>query len=269
MGTIRGTNTKAIPVLRKLMAPVILRRKKADVMPQLPPITYGTTEIEAGPVDMELIFPEYYFPTNRGDELRRRLDAERAAVEAAMSVAANANAPVEPRLGLLESLKESVSAWRRYVGLQKVQSVVDLVTMELDCNAYDKVVIFACHQAVIEALRSKLYCFKAVTLYGGTPPEKREANIQKFQKDPRCRVFIGNIIAAGTNITLTAASQVLLVEPDWVPANNAQAVMRCHRIGQTRPVQVRVVTLAGDELEQKIMGTIRRKVRELTAIFDV
>ena len=58
-----------------------------------------------------------------------------------------------------------------------------------------------------------------------------------------------------------------LLEQDWVPGNNAQAVMRLHRIGQTKPVMCRVVGVA-DSLDERIAQVLKRKTRDLTEIFD-
>jgi SWI/SNF-related matrix-associated actin-dependent regulator of chromatin subfamily A-like protein 1 len=106
-----------------------------------------------------------------------------------------------------------------------------------------------------------------MTLYGETPPDKRERHIRCFQNKPKYRVIICNIQAAGTAITLTAAHQVAFAEVSWVPAENAQAAMRVHRIGQTHPVTVRFFGLAGSSDEQ-VARVLRRKTRDLTAIFD-
>jgi len=58
------------------------------------------------------------------------------------------------------------------------------------------------------------------------------------------RVALCNIVAGGVGITLTASSDVDFVEQSFVPGEMAQAACRAHRIGQTRPVAVRVLTLA-------------------------
>jgi SWI/SNF-related matrix-associated actin-dependent regulator 1 of chromatin subfamily A len=106
--------------------------------------------------------------------------------------------------------------------------------------------------------------FKPVTLYGGTSPETRQKNIDKFAKDPKTRVFIGNILALpGVDGLQNMCCNVLMVEPDWVPANNAQAIMRVRRIGQSRPVFVRSVILEGDGLDRRIGQVLRRKTKDL------
>lgn len=270
---VTGTKVSAIPRLRALLEPIILRRKKADVLKDLPPIYYGNLlEVEPGPVDLELCYPDYFLLGDRSAELQEKLRSEHAVLKAAIEKTTSAymkGPSLEPRSILLESIHKSVSSYRRYVGLQKMPPLADLVANELESGAYEKIVIFAVHRDVIEGFRSRLSRFGAVTLYGNIDPHTREVHIQKFQTNPRCRVFVGNIQAAGTNINLTAAHNVLVAEPDWVPGNNAQAIMRTHRIGQTMPVYVRFAALANNPLDISIQRLLRRKARELTEVFDV
>jgi SWI/SNF-related matrix-associated actin-dependent regulator of chromatin subfamily A-like protein 1 len=254
---IVGAEKRRIAELRGILAPLMLRRKKEEVLKDLPPIFFQDLTVEPGPVDIELIpsFHEYTFPSDRRDELEEKLAFERKKLEAA-------------DMEHLEALAQSVSTLRRYSGLQKVEPVADLIKEELLNKSYKKIVVFAIHRDVIEGLRSRLKDFGAVTLYGGTPPEKRQKHIDSFQRDAETKVFIGQIQAAGTALTLTAASNVLFVEQDWVPGNNSQAAMRCHRIGQQLPVFVRVAGLA-TSIDERIAQVLRRKMVDHTAIFDV
>ena len=107
-----------------------------------------------------------------------------------------------------------------------------------------KVVVFAHHKDVVRAIASE-FGNTAVTLVGDTPMAQRQAAVDRFQNDPDCQVFIGSIGAAGVGHTLTAASTVIFVELDWVPANISQAEDRCHRIGQTSSVLVQHLVLEG------------------------
>ena len=120
---------------------------------------------------------------------------------------------------------------------------------------------------MIKWLQHLLRPYGVVTLFGETPAEKRQKHIDKFQRNPKCRVFIGQIVAAGTGITLTAASEVMFVEASWNPAENAQAAMRAHRIGQTRPVRVRFMGLA-NSIDEKIQTVLRAKAKAIAEILD-
>jgi len=263
---ITGTRKGMEPEIREMLSRVMLRRKKEEVMKELPPIFYQTVVVEPGPVDLDtdMGFVSYVFPVDRRKELHEKLTSEKILLETAVSKTGLGG----DGLKLLEGLAKSVSTLRRYTGLQKIQSVADVIESELEANAYEKIVLFGIHQAVIEGLRTRLSKFGAVTLYGKTPPGKRDENIDSFQKDPKTRVFIGNIQAAGTAITLTAAHHVAFVESEWVPAAMAQAAMRCHRIGQDKPVTVRFFSLS-NSIDEKITERLKRKTRELTEIFDV
>lgn len=261
---ITGTKISKIPELRRIIAKVTLRRRKDDVLKDLPPIHYTERIVEPGFVDIdsESSFVHFTFPPERRQELEELLNRERKMLEDMVDKVALGN----DGMRMLEALARSISTLRRYNGLQKVGPVAEIIEEELMFNAYDKIVIFCIHRDVIEGLRVKLRRYRPVTLYGETPPDKRQENIDKFQKDPKCRVFIGNIKACGTNITLTAAHHVTFIEQEWVPGDNAQAAMRCHRIGQTKPVFVRVITLA-ESIDQKVAGVLKRKTRELTEVF--
>lgn len=89
--------------------------------------------------------------------------------------------------------------------------------------------------------------------------------VRAFQDDPDCRVFIANIRAGGTGLTLTAGASIDMFESDWAPANNAQALMRVHRIGQTRNVQARFITLA-ESIDVIVNDVVERKTRNIAQV---
>lgn len=264
-----GANRQAIPELQQLLKPLMLRRLKDEVMKELPPITYNHIFVEPGEVRIEVMpsFVEYYFPVDRREELFEIVHKQEKLIS---DVLLNLKRPEgRDALPVIQSMWDSVSTMRRYVGLQKLQPAIDIIKSNFKYNAYqyNKLVIFAIHTDVIETLRKELREFNPVTLYGKTPPEKRQKRIDKFQNNPKCKIFIGNIRAAGVAITLTAANNILFIEQDWVPGNNAQAVMRCHRIGQKKPVFVRFLAL-DNSIDKHIMKILKAKTRDLTEIFD-
>lgn len=250
LGNITGTKKDKIPELKAMLGKIMLRRKKEDVLKDLPPLLYSELVVEAGKVKLD--------------------SAEKALVEKQLEKFMGLerhDGDDETFLRILEATAGSISTLRRYLGMQKVAPVVELVRQELESYPSQKVVLFAIHREVVMQLMAGLKDFGAVAITGTTPTFVREKSVREFQENPHCRVFIGNIQACGTSITLTASDQVLFVEQEWVPAANAQAAQRCHRIGQTRAVNARFVAIA-NSLDEKIAAVLRRKTDEISAVFD-
>jgi SWI/SNF-related matrix-associated actin-dependent regulator 1 of chromatin subfamily A len=260
---IQITGTQRVDELRALMAPILLRRKKDDVLTDLPKIAFHDVVVPPNDVDLELYYPELTLGLKTEAEIMARLDAEQASIDAVVNLVGMGGHGV----AALAAMNAKVAASRRYTGLQKVDAIIEIITAELEANLYEKIVIFAVHRDVIMTIRNRMQAFKAVTLFGGVEPNKRERFIRDFQTKDNHRVIVANIQAAGTAITLTAANQVAFAECSWVPAENAQAAMRVHRIGQTKPVTVRFFGLA-DSSDERVARVLRRKTRDLIAIFD-
>jgi len=262
------TGGRNIPELKALLAPFMLRRKKEDVMPDLPPIRFNDVTVEPAPVDnfkWSTHFDNYLSYGPRG---RQVFAADMVKAERVLTTLIEDVGMGEPGRKVMEGLaaKPEIKSLRRWVGLQKVGSVIELVAAELEANAYDKIVLFGVHRDVIEELEMGLKKYGAVKIYGGTPAHKRDRAVRKFQNEAKTRVFIGQVQAAGTAITLTAACEIAMVECDWTPGNNAQAIMRVHRIGQTRKVNCRFFGMVG--YDEKITRVLKQRARVLTEVFD-
>jgi hypothetical protein len=96
---------------------------------------------------------------------------------------------------------------------------------------------------------------------------RRQSIVDRFQEDPRVRVFLANIIAGGIGLNLTAATQVVFNDLDWVPANHWQAEDRAYRIGQTRTVNVTYM-VAGKTIDDFVQGVLERKGALVQAVVD-
>ena len=258
--TIVGLKREMAPELRSMLAPILLRRTKKEVLPDMPPVTVNTVVVEPGPVDEELHFHDEWCV---GMNVTRIVRAQ----EQMFGEKFNDTVHEEARAKLVESMKDKLAMLRRYQGLQKVRGVVEYVKTLLD-SGLDKVVIFAWHMVVINEI---YLAFKkdygAATLYGQTPVDKRGDIVHAFQTKSWKRVLVCNHVVAGTGLTLTAAAHVVIAEAQWVPADNAQSIMRCHRIGQDRPVTADFIMLQGSDLDQSISNTLRRKTEDFVRLF--
>ena len=132
-----------------------------------------------------------------------------------------------------ERLNELLENVRYEAAVAKFNKVLEYLTR---CTA--KTLVFAYHHEIIEGLATALRRagHNVVTFTGRT--RDLTSVVQRFQQDPTCLFFIGNMRAAGIGITLTAASHVVFAELDWTPAVHHQAEDRAHRIGQAQEVKV-------------------------------
>ena len=240
---IMGHRRDKLGELRDKLKPHVNRLKKVDVLPELPPLQASVVTVEA---NTALVTAEIL-----------RLGREKPEIHAALERLRTT--------GDLTFDSPHLATLRRLTGQIKAPLVAELVTESLTGGG--KAVVFAQHRSVIAALQAAFSSLGVVVIDGQTSPNDRQRAIDTFQTDPQCRVFVGNITAAGTAITLTAASNVWFAEASWVPADNAQAVARAHRMGQDMKVLARFVSLAGT-IDEVVMRTNVRKIRDLKTFWE-
>lgn len=95
--------------------------------------------------------------------------------------------------------------------------------------------------------------------------KNRQDVVQAFQDDPNPSIFLLSLRAAGTGLNLTTASYVVLYDPWWNPAVEAQAIDRSHRIGQTRTVNAYRLITPGT-VEEKIWDLQQRKAQTIADV---
>src|SRR6185436_2492368 len=95
--------------------------------------------------------------------------------------------------------------------------------------------------------------------------KERQAVVQNFQDDGKAAVFLLSLRAAGTGLNLTNASYVILYDPWWNPAVEAQAIDRSHRIGQTRTVNAYRLIAPGT-VEEKIWELQQSKAQTIADV---
>jgi SNF2 family DNA or RNA helicase len=105
-----------------------------------------------------------------------------------------------------------------------------------------------------------------VSLHGSVPSRNRGALMEKFRRDPECKVFLSTD-AGGVGLNLQAASAVINFEPPWNPARLEQRIGRVHRLGQAHPVHV-VHLLTKDSIEERVWETLKLKKSLFAGVFD-
>ena len=185
-----------------------LRRDKAQVLTELPEKQRQVLGVET--------------PA----ETRRRIREIQMAYAAAKKTH-------EPGAALKAMTDEMVA-----VGQGKIESAGQFMEDFVDTGK--KLILFANLREVQQGLLQKARELGVPTVHilGDDSSEKRDQAVQAFQNDPNVKFAICSLKAAGVGITLTAASDVLMVEQDWTPANLDQAEDRAHRMGQKNGVNV-------------------------------
>jgi SWI/SNF-related matrix-associated actin-dependent regulator 1 of chromatin subfamily A len=248
-----------------LRSTLMVRRRKADVL----------TELPAKRRQVIILSEEEFTP-----EVRNALRAERAAkerIEAARREAeemlAAAEEDTDAYAEAVAQLKEAqslefteISRIRHETALAKAPLVAEHIAALLE-GGVDKIGVWAHHKDVIGILANHLGAYGVVAITGDTPADERQGIVERFQADPRVRVFVGSITAAGVGVTLTAASTAVFAELDWVPGNVTQAEDRHHRIGQRDAVLIQHV-LADGSIDVTLAETLIAKQEVADAALD-
>jgi SWI/SNF-related matrix-associated actin-dependent regulator 1 of chromatin subfamily A len=147
----------------------------------------------------------------------------------------------------------------------KIRSAVEWANTFLK-ETDEKLVLFAHHQKAIECLKRRVNA-KSVVIDGSVTSRHRQLAVEQFQKDPKTRVCIGNIRAAGVGITLTAASTLAFVELYWNPAAILQAEARIDRIGQKNTSWIWYL-VAGGTIEERLCRILQDKQEVISSVLD-
>jgi SNF2 family DNA or RNA helicase len=229
--------------LREVIGPVLLRRLKRDVAPELPPRS------------------EVVLRCDLDDREREVYDAVRAATQAdvvkALREGANPLAALEALLRLRQAAcHPALVPGQTATGSSKLECLFDaLATAAADGH---KSLVFSQWTSLLDLIEPGLReaGVRFVRLDGST--RDRAEVVSRFQADGAVTVMLVSLKAGGTGLNLTAADNVFLLDPWWNPAVEDQAADRAHRIGQTRPVTVyRLV--ARDTVEERILTLQGRK----------
>lgn len=247
-------------LLSRFIKPFMLRRKKEQVLLDLPEKIEEIAHCELLPEQEEL----YVRTLNQS---RQRL----------IDDLKNGDSPI-PYIhifALLAHLKQICD--HPAIFLKKPEHYKELSSGKWDLfvellnearDSQQKVVVFSQYLGMLDIIESYLneHGIGFAAIRGATT--NRGEQLQRFNNDPKCEVFVGSLQAAGLGIDLTAASVVIHYDRWWNAARENQATDRVHRIGQTRGVQVfKLVTK--NTFEEKIDQLINRKGKLMEDVVGV
>ena len=225
-----GTEYKGatnLPALFTKLQPIMVRRKKTDVLTQLP------------------------------DKRRQYVPVE---------MNANVVATLAAMRDQLKELKRDSPLYGKQwsqclmaTGVSKVPLVLEYLSDLLEGGC--KVLVFAHHIKVLDAIEQELFRTKAghIRIDGSVCPSDRQLRCKEFQSNENVRVALLGLLAAGQGITLTAADTVLFAEMSVTPGIMLQCEDRAHRIGQRCSVNIHYL-VAKSTIDEEIWRMIGSKL---------
>jgi len=229
-----NTRTEMIPELRALLAQCMLRRTRKDVAPDAEDIAFSFLNIKPDvPVDLKI-------PAHLSDD------------DVLAWVEENQHGDREDRIA---------------VAMAKAKVLAEEIEFSIHNDLYPQTVVFGWHKEPLQWLSQRLNGggIRCAVLNGDTLQRDREKLMLDF-REGRLKVVCANILAAGVAIDLSAASHAFMLEMNWTPGNNVQAIHRLISMEKQEKVTVDVVTWPGscDDWLQRVLLT---RVEELAKLY--
>lgn len=235
---------------RKLRSTCYVRRRKSEVLTELPPKRWSDIVVEGDATVMK----EYREAEQNLVAYLAVKAREFALAEGATDMQAREAAwQAQMRAQAAEHLV-AVTNLKKLAARAKMKAAEEWINDFLESGK--KLVAFGWHRATVDMVADQFA--HGVKVQGGMDDAARQASVDAFQTDEEQKVISCSIKAAGVGLTLTAASDVLFLEQGWTPADMEQAADRCHRIGQTDSVTAWTL-LCADTIDEYISELIANK----------
>lgn len=234
-----ATHTKE---LHEILKDICIRRKKEEVLPDLPPKIRTVVPIE----------------------LTNRSDYEKAENDLISWIKATKGKDKAEKATNSEALVR-FNELKQLCAKGKMEGIFNWISDYLYTGS--KLVVFTTHTWVLDAIYEKFNnC--SVKVNGKVTGLKRDRAVERFQTDPKITLFVGDLKAAGVGLTLTAAYATATVELGWNASQHNQAEDRVHRIGQENDFVNAYYLLARNSIEEDLADMIDTKRKIVNEILD-
>lgn len=223
----------------RLIGHWMIRRKKSDVLKELPPKVRSVVPIELTPA-----------------QRKRYIKAEESCIEELKKLLGKDD--INPTTRTMALVK--INDLRQATAALKMEHAIEWIENALEAGP---LVVFAHHRTVIEQISKH---FGAPTIMGGDSQEARQKAVDDFQAG-RINLIVCSILAAGVGLTLTAASNVCFLERPWRPGDQDQAEDRIHRIGQTQTAFAWYLD-AAETFDEELAEIIETKRSVISRVID-
>lgn len=224
--------------LHALISKIMIRRYKKDVLSQLPPKIRSVIPLTVSAIDRA-----------KYDDIDKQFEQD----------IINGIKSHKDQIGHISHLKQGAYEAKKNAVISWIKEYLELTDKKL--------VVFIYHHSTYNSLMNEFSSI-SVGLNGETPVKERQNVVDKFQKDKKIRLFIGQIKAAGVGITLTEAPATCFVEfgQSWV--QHEQAEDRVHRIGQTADSVMAYYLILDNSIETDIMSALNSKNKNIKKVLN-
>jgi superfamily II DNA or RNA helicase len=237
--------TRLYRTLRAKLRPLLIRRLKTEVAPELPPRIEERRDCEMAPAQRKAYLAEVKRTRELLIAMREKKLAGKDRFQMLAALTRLRQICCDPSLIGLEKC-----------GSGKTDTLLEIVAELLESG--HKTLIFSQFVQMLERLKTALQK-RGVPLRMLTGETRnRKDLVDEFEADPTPSVFLISLKAGGTGLNLTSASYVILYDPWWNPAVEAQAIDRTHRIGQDKTVVAYRLVTAGT-VEERILALQEQK----------
>jgi hypothetical protein len=249
----RVTGYTGLEKIGQTLAPVMIRRRKSEVLRQLPSRTEQNLLVPM--TEMQMVYHQENADVvarivQRWRKTRFLSDKDQRRLTCALQ---NMRMSCNSTYLLDHESDHGVKA-------DELAALFDNLLADPDAKA----VVFSqwtrTHDILIRRLEARGLGY--VSFHGGVPSEKWPALVERFRDDPACRVFLSTD-AGSTGLNLQQASTLVNMDLPWNPAILEQRIARIHRMGQTRPIRV-INFVAKGTIEEGMLSVLAFK-RSLSA----
>ncbi|AMB59144.1 DEAD/DEAH box helicase [Microterricola viridarii] len=252
-GVDKAENRELLDTLRRRIRPLMMRRTKELVAPELPAKHEQTLAIDLEPRHAKLY--------------ETMLQRERAKLFGLIDDMNKNRFIVFRSLTLLRMLSLDASLVDdKYAHIPSSKLDALLEQLEDVVAEGHRALVFSQFTGFLQKAAARLEERGIAYAYLDGSTTKRDEVIGGF-KQGEAPVFLVSLKAGGFGLNLTEADYVFLLDPWWNPASEAQAVDRAHRIGQTKNVMVYRMVATGT-IEEKVMALKEQKARVFSAVLD-
>lgn len=229
-----------IDELQERIAPYFIRRTKDEVLPDLPPKTFIDQPVELDKENKK----KYELAEDDFVQYLRRIKDK------------DVDDEYSNKLVMINELRQISSQGKIWAAKELIQGLID---------SGQKVLVFSVYNAPLEELK-EFFGEEAVMITGKTSAQERKEIVEEFQKeDSKSKIFLGGMLSAGVGITLTAASNVVMLDFSWRPSDHDQAIDRGHRPGQKADNYSIYQLYAKDTFDEDMIELLQKK-RELSDV---